>query len=93
MAPPENHSQITLKILTGSPKKKEPLISPASGAPIAIPSQDIVLGIYYMTVDRENDKGEFSIPTKGLENGTYTLEIWHEKLAGEPFSAWLERVA
>jgi hypothetical protein len=33
-----------------------------------------------------NDKGEFSIPTKGLEDGTYTLEIWHEKLATEPIT-------
>ncbi len=37
-----------------------------------------------------NEKGEFSIPTKGLENGTYTLEIWHEKLAGEPMTQEIE---
>ena len=34
------------------------IFSPANGSPIISPSQDIVLGIYYMTVDRENDKGE-----------------------------------
>jgi hypothetical protein len=33
-----------------------------------------------------NEKGEFSIPTKGLEDGTYTLEIWQEKLAPEPLT-------
>ncbi|MFN4243547.1 MAG: DNA-directed RNA polymerase subunit beta' [Tepidisphaerales bacterium] len=35
------------------------IFSPANGSPIITPSQDIVLGIYYITVDRENDKGEF----------------------------------
>jgi len=37
------------------------IFSPANGSPIISPSQDIVLGIYYITVDRENDKGEFSM--------------------------------
>src|SRR6188768_2439495 len=35
------------------------IFSPANGSPIISPSQDIVLGIYYMTVDRENDRGEY----------------------------------
>jgi hypothetical protein len=33
-----------------------------------------------------NEKGQFSIPTKGLEDGTYTIEIWQEKLAPEPLT-------
>jgi DNA-directed RNA polymerase subunit beta' len=37
------------------------IFSPANGTPIIAPSQDIVLGIYYLTVDREGDKGEFSL--------------------------------
>ncbi len=37
------------------------IFSPANGSPIITPSQDIVLGIYYITVDREGDKGEFSM--------------------------------
>jgi plastocyanin len=37
-----------------------------------------------------NEKGEFSIPTKGLEDGTYTLEIWQEKLAPEPITQDIE---
>jgi DNA-directed RNA polymerase subunit beta' len=37
------------------------IFSPANGTPIITPSQDIVLGIYYMTVDREGDKGEYSM--------------------------------
>jgi DNA-directed RNA polymerase beta' subunit len=37
------------------------IFSPANGSPIISPSQDIVLGIYYLTVEREKDKGEFSL--------------------------------
>lgn len=36
------------------------VLSPANGEPIIVPSQDIVLGLYYMTRDRINDKGEGS---------------------------------
>ncbi len=34
------------------------LLSPASGQPITVPSQDIVLGCYYLTLDRPELKGE-----------------------------------
>ncbi len=34
------------------------ILSPASGAPIIVPSQDIVLGLYYLTTERPNAKGE-----------------------------------
>ena len=34
------------------------IFSPASGAPIIVPTQDIVLGLYYMTRERINAKGE-----------------------------------
>jgi len=34
------------------------VLSPANGDPIIVPSQDIVLGLYYMTRSRINDKGE-----------------------------------
>src|ERR671932_2362552 len=37
------------------------IFSPANGSPIISPSQDIVLGIYYMTVDRAGDKGEYML--------------------------------
>jgi DNA-directed RNA polymerase subunit beta' len=37
------------------------IFSPANGSPIISPSQDIVLGNYYITVERENDKGEFML--------------------------------
>src|SRR5262249_60277130 len=34
------------------------ILSPAPGSPIAIPSQDIVLGIYYLTKAKSGAKGE-----------------------------------
>ncbi|RUO27521.1 DNA-directed RNA polymerase subunit beta' [Aliidiomarina sanyensis] len=34
------------------------VLSPASGEPIIVPSQDVVLGVYYMTRERVNGKGE-----------------------------------
>src|SRR5881275_1907725 len=34
------------------------ILSPASGQPIAVPSQDIVLGIYYLTREKPGAKGE-----------------------------------
>ncbi len=34
------------------------ILSPANGSPIIVPSQDIVLGIYYMTRSIEGSKGE-----------------------------------
>ena len=34
------------------------VLSPANGEPIIVPSQDIVLGLYYMTRDKVNGKGE-----------------------------------
>jgi DNA-directed RNA polymerase subunit beta' len=34
------------------------VLSPANGDPIIVPSQDIVLGLYYMTRERINAKGE-----------------------------------
>jgi len=34
------------------------VLSPANGAPIIVPSQDMVLGLYYTTMQREGMKGE-----------------------------------
>jgi DNA-directed RNA polymerase subunit beta' len=34
------------------------ILSPANGKPLAIPSQDMVIGIYYMTMKRKGAKGE-----------------------------------
>jgi len=37
------------------------ILSPANGEPIIVPSQDVVLGLYYMTREKLNDLGEGSI--------------------------------
>ncbi|UOG93291.1 MAG: DNA-directed RNA polymerase subunit beta' [Candidatus Thiothrix sulfatifontis] len=43
------------------------VLSPANGEPIIVPSQDIVLGLYYMTRDAINAKGEGMIFADPLE--------------------------
>ncbi|MDQ5986457.1 MAG: DNA-directed RNA polymerase subunit beta' [Syntrophus sp. SKADARSKE-3] len=55
------------------------ILSPANGKPIIIPSQDIVLGLYYLTRPRSNVKGEglsFAGPEEvrsALDNGVVDL--------------------
>jgi len=34
------------------------VLSPANGAPIIVPSQDMILGLYYITMERQGMKGE-----------------------------------
>ncbi len=45
------------------------ILSPAHGRPLAIPSQDMVLGCYYLTLERKGEKGEgriFTSPEEAL---------------------------
>lgn len=53
------------------------VLSPANGEPIIVPSQDIVLGLYYMTREKINDKGEDSIfaDIKELERAYQTKQV------------------
>ncbi|WP_271628664.1 DNA-directed RNA polymerase subunit beta' [Caldicellulosiruptor sp. DIB 104C] len=37
------------------------LLKPADGKPIVVPTQDMVLGIYYLTLEKKGDKGEGKI--------------------------------
>lgn len=37
------------------------ILSPANGSPIIVPTQDIVLGLYYLTVERSFEQGEGKI--------------------------------
>ena len=59
------------------------ILSPSSGKPIIVPSQDIVLGIYYLSILRENQigQGRYFIDLneieKALENGDVNL---HSKI-------------
>ena len=41
------------------------ILNPANGAPVAVPSQDMVLGLYYMTKSRKNTK-EFAVRGEGI---------------------------
>jgi DNA-directed RNA polymerase subunit beta' len=56
------------------------ILSPANGKPIILPSQDIVLGLYYMTRPREFARGEgkiFADPTEvriALDSGAVDLQ-------------------
>ena len=34
------------------------ILSPANGKPIIVPTQDIVLGLYFLSLESENEKGE-----------------------------------
>ncbi len=49
------YSQIETRILMLSTHN---ILSPANGRPLAVPSQDMVLGIYYMTKTKTRDLGE-----------------------------------
>ncbi len=43
------------------------ILSPANGEPIIVPSQDVVLGLYYLTRDRVNGRGEGMVFTSPHE--------------------------
>ena len=59
------------------------LLKPSDGGPVAVPSQDMVLGIYYLTQEREGAKGEgkcfksINEAITAYENGYVTL---HSKI-------------
>ncbi|MCW5752503.1 MAG: DNA-directed RNA polymerase subunit beta' [Alphaproteobacteria bacterium] len=59
------------------------ILSPANGKPIIVPSQDIVLGLYYMTMELPGEPGEGSSFTNvdeiqlALDSGAVTL---HSKI-------------
>jgi len=70
-------AQIEARVLMMSSNN---ILSPANGKPIIVPSQDIVLGCYYMTRERPFAKGEgrvFTSPTEArvaLETGAVHLQ-------------------
>ena len=59
------------------------ILHPASGKPIIVPSQDIILGIYYLSIIRDSQKGQgryfidLNEIEKALENGDVSL---HSKI-------------
>jgi DNA-directed RNA polymerase subunit beta' len=61
------------------------ILHPANGSPIIVPSQDIVLGLYYLSIERDNEPGEGMVlgspaeASHALEAGRVTL---HAKVKG-----------
>ena len=49
------------------------VLSPANGAPIIVPSQDMILGLYYTTIEREGMKGE-GMSFSSTEEVQYALD-------------------
>ena len=49
------------------------VLSPANGAPIIVPSQDMILGLYYTTIMREGMKGEGMV-FSSIEEVQYALD-------------------
>jgi len=45
-------------LLNRAPTLHRNVLSPANGAPIIVPSQDMILGLYYLTMERKGMKGE-----------------------------------
>ena len=57
-------------------------MNPANGAPITVPSQDMVLGLYYITKLRKGTQGE-GLTFYGPEEATIA---YNEKEVGYPCS-------
>ncbi|HEY8189230.1 MAG TPA: DNA-directed RNA polymerase subunit beta', partial [Micavibrio sp.] len=57
-------SQLEARVLMMSTNN---ILSPANGKPIIVPSQDIVLGLYYLSIALDKQKGEGSLFTNVTE--------------------------
>src|SRR5215469_10817388 len=53
--PLSREAQLEARVLMMSTNN---ILSPANGKPIIVPSQDIILGLYYITMERAGEKGE-----------------------------------
>ena len=85
--PLTEESQAECRFLLLSPNN---LLKPSDGAPVAVPSQDMVLGIYYLTMEKEGEIGEgryFKSKNEAIlayENGGITLHTKiHVRRTGE----------
>lgn len=52
------------------------LLKPSDGAPVTVPSQDMVLGIYYLTIDKPNENGEI----RCFKNLSEAIHAYENKL-------------
>ena len=51
--PPSLEAQLEARVLMMSTNN---ILSPANGKPIIVPSQDIILGLYYMSMERDSER-------------------------------------
>ncbi|CAK7031097.1 MAG: DNA-directed RNA polymerase subunit beta' [Desulfovibrio sp.] len=73
-------AQIECRVLMMSTNN---ILSPANGSPVIVPSQDIVLGLYYMTVERDFELGEgkiFSAPWEVITAYDHKQVSLHAKI-------------
>ncbi|RRD96095.1 DNA-directed RNA polymerase subunit beta' [Clostridiales bacterium COT073_COT-073] len=56
--PLSEEAQAECRFLLLSPNN---LLKPSDGGPVCVPSQDVVLGIYYLTLQKEEEKGEGNV--------------------------------
>ena len=66
------------------------VLSPANGEPIIVPSQDIILGLYYLTREKINDKGEGLIfsDIKEVERAYQTSQVGLHALVTVRLKEW-----
>ncbi|BCS81708.1 DNA-directed RNA polymerase subunit beta' [Caldicellulosiruptor diazotrophicus] len=65
------------------------LLKPADGKPIVVPTQDMVLGIYYLTLEKKGDKGEGMIFSSEEE----ALLAYEHKVVGLHARIKVKRIA
>ncbi len=68
------------------------VLSPANGEPIIVPSQDIILGLYYMTREKINDLGDGSIfaNTAELERAYQTKQVGLHAIVNVRIVTWMK---
>ena len=72
--PLSTEAQLEARVLMMSTNN---ILSPASGKPIIVPTQDIILGLYYLSMQRDGEKGEgmvFSGPQE-IEHALFEKEV------------------
>ncbi len=70
-----NEAQMEAKLLMLATNN---ILAPSSGKPIAVPSQDMVMGCYYMTKERKGEKGEGKI----FSNKNQLITAYQSKRVG-----------
>jgi DNA-directed RNA polymerase subunit beta' len=69
------------------------ILHPANGAPIIVPSQDIVLGLYYLSLERDGEPGEFRYFTDEELKAIYGQDAAKHKGAKIPKQGFYQNFA